>query len=78
MKTNHLEFHYLIGCMNGYWQVVVEDGIMPDGTIYDWENNEWTFPPDSREDDSVETLDLHNYRMLQSALRLLNEGAINA
>lgn len=76
--SNNLEFHYVVSYREGYgWNIAVdvEQAVMSDGTIYDWgEYPNWTFAYNSE----VEALDLQHYRMLNSALNLLNEGAINA
>jgi hypothetical protein len=74
--SNDLEFHYVVSYRQGIgWGIAVdtEDALFNEGTIYDWENDSWDV-----EIDEVETIDLEHYRMLNSALRLLNEGAINA
>jgi hypothetical protein len=76
--SDNLEFHYVVSYREGYgWGIAidVEQAVMTDGTIYDWtQGNGWTFPLEGELSD----LDLHHYRMLNSALNLLNEGAINA
>lgn len=76
--SQDLEFHYVVSYREGYgWSVAsdVENAVMPDGTIFDWgEFPSWTSPYNSE----LEALDLDHYRMLNSALRLLNEGVINA
>ncbi len=78
MKTDNLEFHYVVSYREGEgWgmAVDVEQAKFPEGTIYVWEQGEgWTFPKDSE----MESLDTERYAMLGYALRLLNEGAINA
>jgi hypothetical protein len=74
--SNDLEFHYVVSYREGYgWTVAAdtENAVMPDGIIYNWDTNSWEIP---REE--TFSLDIKHYRMLNSALRLLNEGAINA
>lgn len=74
--SNDLEFHYVVSYREGIgWSVAAdtEDAKFPEGIVYDWKNNVW-IPPTN----DIETIDLHHYSMLNSALRLLNEGAINA
>ena len=73
--NNNLEFHYVISYSEKYgWQIAsdVEQAVMPDGTIYDHNQNAWL----SFATNDIETLDLEKYVLLNSALRLLNEGAI--
>jgi len=79
-----LEFHYVVSYREGYgWQTCpdVEEACLPDGTIYDVTHSEWFTAyedSDDPENSSIAGLDTDHYRMLHSALRLLNEGAINA
>lgn len=79
--SEDLEFHYIVSYRDGYgWQIAVdvEDGVMTDGTIYDWDTDSWIFPSAIDSGRDITAIDLHHYRMLVSALNLLNEGAINA
>lgn len=86
MNSKDLEFHYLVSYREGFgWDVAVdvEDAVMSDGTIYHWNNDGvtggWFFAyEDSPEEEnaSIADLDTSHYRMLKSALSLLNEGAI--
>ena len=69
---DNLEFHYVISCKGGVWSIVEEDPYFPDGTIYDWDNEQWTFASEEDEDGLVEDLDLAQYHDLQSALREMN------
>ena len=75
--SNDLEFHYVVSYREGYgWQIAAdtEQALFHNGTIYDWTQGiGWIVP-----DDDIETIDLEHYRMLNSALRTLNKGAINA
>ena len=71
-----LEFHYVVSCRNGFWELVAEDDFMPDGTIYDWDEKRWIVAPDSTEDGSVEDIDIEQYRVLRYALSLLNRKEI--
>jgi len=85
MNTDKLEFHYVVSYREGIgWSIAVdvEDTVMSNGTIYHWNNDgtgEWFFAyEDSPEDEnsSIADLDTSHYRMLTSALNLLNEGGI--
>jgi hypothetical protein len=79
--SEDLEFHYVVSYREGYgWQIAVdvEDAVMTDGTIYDWDTNSWIFPSGIDSGKDIETLDLSHYNKLKLALDLLNEGAINA
>lgn len=72
-----LEFHYVVSCRGGKWSVAVdvEQAVMLDGTIYDYENYEWLFAFEDSDDPeiaSIADLDIAHYRMLQSALRMMN------
>jgi hypothetical protein len=74
--SDDLEFHYVVSYRQGIGRSIAvdtEDALFNEGTIYDWENDSWDV-----EIDEVDTIDLEHYRMLNSALLLLNEGAINA
>lgn len=72
---DNLEFHYVVSCKNGEWNVVEEDPYFPDGTTYDWDAHEWIMISDNEE---AESLDLDQYRVLRSALSQLTHGEINA
>lgn len=82
--SNNLEFHYVVSYREGYgWSIAVdvEQAVMPDGTIYDHDKYEWLVSwtdSEDTEEAALDKLDLQHYAMLQSALRQLNEGAINA
>lgn len=87
MNSKDLEFHYVVSYREGYgWDISVdvEQAVMTDGTIYHWNNDGsggWFFAFEDSPDEenaSIADLDTSHYRMLKSALRLLNEGAINA
>lgn len=84
MKTDNLEFHYVISFREGFgWEVCpdTETVKFPDGTIYDWDNNEWIASWTNSEDEHenlLDAIDIVHYNRLKSALNLLNEGAINA
>ena len=80
-----LEFHYVVSYRECYgWDIAVdvEDGTMTDGTIYEWYpegGGKWFFAYEDSQDDenaSIADLDTEHYRMLKSALHLLNEGVI--
>ncbi len=75
--SNDLEFHYVVSYREGYgWSISAdtEQALFENGTVYDWTQSiGWIVP-----DNDIETIDLEHYSMLNSALRLLNEGAINA
>lgn len=79
--TNDLEFHYVVSYREGYgWSIAtdVEQAVMTDGTIYDWNNDGisgWFFAYEDSEDEensSIADLDTEHYRVLQSALRQMN------
>lgn len=75
--NDDLEFHYVIACRGGKWYTAtdVEQSVMPDGTIYDYENHEWVMAYEDSPDDeiaSMAALDTANFRVLQSALRQMN------
>jgi hypothetical protein len=82
--SNNLEFHYVVSYREGYgWTVAadVEQAVLPDGTIYDHDKQEWVISATGSEDrleSMLDTIDIEHYGMLNSALRLLNEGEINA
>ena len=76
-NLENLEFHYIVSCKNGEWSSIEESPFMPDGTIYDWNDSEWTFPSGLLADKDAEALDLEYYSVLLSALRQLN-GEQNA
>ena len=73
--SKDLEFHYVVSYREGfgwYHSADVEDSVMSDGTIYDYDNHEWLFA-----NDDEETLDLAMLSVLNSALRRMN-GETNA
>ena len=79
--NDDLEFHYVVSYRDGYgWQIAadVEDAVMPDGTIYRWNENgagEWFFAyedSDDSESSSIAALDTQHYSMLHSMLRQMN------
>lgn len=75
---NDLEFHYIISYREGYgWNVAsdVEDAVMTDGTIYDWETHQWFFAfedADNPEELSIADIDTAHYSVLHSMLRQMN------
>jgi len=74
--SEDLEFHYVVSYREGYgWQIAVdvEDAVMTDGTIYDWDTNSWIFPSGLDVGKEVEELDLSHYIKLKSVLDLLNK-----
>ena len=79
MQTNSLEFHYLVSYHpDEGWQIPVdtEDVKFPEGTIYNWETNEWFYAYEDSNDpenSSIADLDTAHYRVLKSALLELNE-----
>ena len=76
--SDNLEFHYVVSYREGYgWQTVpdTEQAVMPNGTIYDWNENKWVVSWTDSEDPeeaALDTLDTEHYRMLNSALRQMN------
>jgi len=78
-----LEFHYVVSYREGIgWDVSpdTESALFTDGTIYDWDKNEWVVSWTDSEDEQealLDTLDLSHYRMLKSAINLMNEGAVS-
>lgn len=84
MKSEDFEFHYILSYREGYgWSIAsdVESELMSDGTIYDWGQQAWMVAWEDDEDEeiaSIADLDTEHYRVIQSAVRLMNEGAINA
>lgn len=81
MKTENLEFHYVVSYREGYgWTIAsdVEDAVMTDGTIYHWSNDGdggWFFAFEDSPDDenaTIADIDTSHYRMLQSVLRQMN------
>lgn len=73
--TNNLEFHYVVSYRDGMgWEIAadVESAIFPDGTIYDWNDGEWTFPSGTTTGQAIESLDLAHYTVLKSFLRKMN------
>lgn len=79
MKDN-LEFHYVVSYREGvgWWYVPdVEQAVMPNGTIYDWEDGEWIIPSAVTTGKEIENLDFQHYKVLQSMLQQMN-GEKNA
>lgn len=88
MKMNNdLEFHYVVSYRDGYgWSISVdtEDALFNEGTIYDWSkdgsSDAWFFAYEDSNDpenSSIADLDTIHYRMLKSAINLMNEGAVS-
>jgi len=78
-----LEHNFIVSYREGYgWytNADLDEAIFYDGSIYNYTDLEWVrifnLPEEIQE--VVEGLDLSHYTMLLSAIRLLNEGAINA
>jgi hypothetical protein len=72
--SNDLEFHYVVSYREGIgWDIAVdtESALFTDGTIYDWNANEWIVPNGDEED-----IDLQHYRMLKYALAQINNRRI--
>ena len=73
--SDNLEFHYIVSYRDGFgWTIAadVEQALMTDGTIYDWNDGEWIFPSSTTTGQEIEALDLDHYRVLQSMLRQMN------
>lgn len=83
MESKDLEFHYVISWRDGFgWTHAgdVEQAVLEDGTVYDYDNHEWIAAFEDSDDDeiaSIAALDTSIYRVLQSALRQMN-GEPNA
>ena len=83
MESKDLEFHYVISYRPHFgWQVAVdvEQSVMQDGTIYDYDNHEWVMAYEDSPDEEIAAmadLDTQHFRVLQSALRQMN-GEPNA
>jgi iron uptake system EfeUOB component EfeO/EfeM len=78
-----LEYNFIVSYREGYgWyaNAELEKALFDDASIYNYTDTEWVrlldLPDEIKE--VVEGLDLSHYTMLLSAIRLLNEGAINA
>lgn len=72
MDNKDLEFHYVISySKKDGWQyaVDVESARFEDGTIYDYESNQWV----KSDDDDVTQFDLERYKVVQEALRIMRE-----
>lgn len=78
MESKDLEFHYVISYREGFgWQVAsdVEQSVMSDGTIYDYDNHEWIAAFEDSDDEEIAAmadLDTQHFRVLQSGLRKMN------
>lgn len=72
--SNDLEFHYVVSYREGYgWDIAAdtESALFTDGTIYDWNANEWIVPNGDEED-----IDLQHFRMLKYAIAQINSRRI--
>jgi hypothetical protein len=80
--SESLEFHYVVSYREGIgWDVSpdTEAAKFPDGTIYDWDKNEWIASWTDSEDEKeslLDEIDLHHYRMLKYAIAQINNHRI--
>ena len=81
--SNDLEFHYVISYREGFgWTHAsdVENAIMEDGTIYDWDYDGdrvggWFAAyedSDDPENSAIAAIDTEHFRVLQSMLQRMN------
>jgi hypothetical protein len=82
--SKDLEFHYVVSYRKGIgWDVSpdTEAAKFPDGTIYDWDKNEWVASwTDSENEEEVEldAKDLAHYTVLKSVIDMINKGMIKS
>ena len=73
--SDNLEFHYVVSYREGYgWHFAtdVEQAVMTDGTIFDWNDGTWTFPSGITTGQELEVIDLEHYKTLSDALSMMN------